>query len=208
MAKTSFPREIEDFLYTHPAVEQVEVIGVPDEKYGEEVCAWIKLREGQEVTVEGDPRLLPRPDRPLQDPAIHVKFVEEFPMTITGKVQKFEMRERMMKSLRQQGRQRMTESRISDPTRRFLDAAEGTSGAGPAGIRAAPATPCATLHRHGPLPRVRHQGNRPAAHRTSGHLRLEPGPRSDRVGVASAMTARRTSCCPRSANMARSSGAA
>ena len=65
-----YPREIEEFLYGHPKVQDVQVIGVPDEKYGEEVMAWVQLREGQDGDRRGDPRLLPREDRPLQDPAL------------------------------------------------------------------------------------------------------------------------------------------
>ena len=65
-----YPREIEEFLYSHPKIQDVQVIGVPDEKYGEEIMAWVKLREGQAATAGGDPRLLPRQDRPLQDPAL------------------------------------------------------------------------------------------------------------------------------------------
>ncbi len=93
-----FPREIEDFLYTHPAIEQVEVIGTPDEKYGEEVCAWIKLREGQAVTAEEIRDFCKGQIAHFKIPR-YVKFVDEFPMTITGKVQKFVMREMMAKEL-------------------------------------------------------------------------------------------------------------
>ncbi len=93
-----FPREIEDFLYTHPAIEQVEVIGAPDEKYGEEVCAWIKLRQGHSATAEEIRKF-------CQDKIAHfkiprfIKFVDNYPMTITGKVQKFVMREQMANEL-------------------------------------------------------------------------------------------------------------
>ena len=66
-----YPREIEEFLYRHPKVEEVQVVGVPDAKYGEELCAWIKLKPGAERRRGGDPRLLPGPDRALQDPALH-----------------------------------------------------------------------------------------------------------------------------------------
>lgn len=93
-----FPREIEDFLYTHPAVEQVEVIGAPDEKYGEEVCAWIKLREGQTTTAEEIRDFCKGQIAHFKIPR-YVKFVDEFPMTITGKVQKFVMRDMMAKEL-------------------------------------------------------------------------------------------------------------
>ncbi len=91
-----FPREIEDFLYTHPAIEQVEVIGAPDEKYGEEVCAWIKLREGQSATAEEIREFCRGKIAHFKIPR-YIRFVEEYPMTITGKVQKFAMREVMAK---------------------------------------------------------------------------------------------------------------
>ncbi len=93
-----FPREIEEFLYTHPKIEEVEVFGVPDEKYGEQVCAWIKLREGESVE-EQEIRDY------CKDKIAHFKipyyvcFVEDFPMTVTGKVQKYVMREQMAKEL-------------------------------------------------------------------------------------------------------------
>ncbi|NNE51733.1 MAG: AMP-binding protein [Sulfitobacter sp.] len=93
-----FPREIEDFLYSHPAIEQVEVIGVPDKKYGEEVCAWIKLREGQQATAEEIRDFCKGQIAHFKIPRF-VKFVDEFPMTITGKVQKFVMRDMMAKEL-------------------------------------------------------------------------------------------------------------
>ncbi|WP_366141194.1 AMP-binding protein [uncultured Tateyamaria sp.] len=93
-----FPREIEDFLYTHPAIEQVEVIGAPDEKYGEEVCAWIKLREGHSLTEEDIRAFCKGQIAHFKIPR-YVRFVDEFPMTITGKVQKFVMREQMAQEL-------------------------------------------------------------------------------------------------------------
>ncbi|MDJ0630121.1 MAG: AMP-binding protein [Rhodobacter sp.] len=93
-----FPREIEDFLYTHPAIEQVEVIGAPDEKYGEEVCAWIKLRDGYEVTEENIRDFCRGRIAHFKIPR-YVRFVDAFPMTITGKVQKFEMRRIMTEEL-------------------------------------------------------------------------------------------------------------
>jgi fatty-acyl-CoA synthase len=89
-----FPREIEDFLYTNPKIEQVEVIGVPDPKYGEEVCAWVKLREGQEATAEEIRAYCKGKIAHFKIPKI-IRFVESFPMTVTGKVQKFVMREQM-----------------------------------------------------------------------------------------------------------------
>ena len=93
-----FPREIEDFLYTHPAIEQVEVIGAPDEKYGEEVCAWIKLREGKSATAEEIREFCKDKIAHFKIPR-YIKFVDSYPMTITGKVQKFVMREQMAKEL-------------------------------------------------------------------------------------------------------------
>ena len=65
-----YPREVEEFLFRHPKVAQVQVFGVPDPKYGEEVCAWVVLKPGTSADRGGDPRLLPRPDRPLQGAAL------------------------------------------------------------------------------------------------------------------------------------------
>ncbi|MBZ5739586.1 AMP-binding protein [Nocardioides mangrovi] len=94
-----YPREIEEFLYQHPDVEDVQVIGVPDEKYGEELCAWIKMRAGADpldadaVRAYATGRLahykIPR----------YVLVVEEFPMTVTGKVRKVQMREETAQQL-------------------------------------------------------------------------------------------------------------
>jgi fatty-acyl-CoA synthase len=94
-----YPREVEEFLYTHPDIEDAQVIGVPDEKYGEEICAWIRMK----------------PDRPALDAEAvkafatgklarykiprYVQIVEEFPMTVTGKVRKVDMREETVKLL-------------------------------------------------------------------------------------------------------------
>jgi fatty-acyl-CoA synthase len=93
-----YPREIEEFLYTHPKVLDVQVFGVPDAKFGEQVCAWIRLREGSAASVAE-----------IQDYCRHhlayykvphyVRFVDAFPMTVTGKVQKFLMREAMVAEL-------------------------------------------------------------------------------------------------------------
>ena len=87
-----YPREIEEFLYTHPDVSDVQVIGVPDAKYGEEVCAWIRLREGHAVTAE-EIREYCRGQIATYKIPRYVRFTTEFPMTVTGKVQKFRMRE-------------------------------------------------------------------------------------------------------------------
>jgi fatty-acyl-CoA synthase len=87
-----YPREIEEFLYTHPAVEDVQVIGVPDDRYGEELMAWVKLRPGGEAT-EDELREYCRGKIAHFKIPRYVKLVEEFPMTVTGKVRKVEMRE-------------------------------------------------------------------------------------------------------------------
>ncbi len=89
-----YPREIEEFLYRHPAVEQVEVIGVPDERYGEELCAWIKLREGETTSAEELRQFCEGRIAHFKIPR-YIRFVDDFPMTVTGKVQKFAMREEM-----------------------------------------------------------------------------------------------------------------
>jgi fatty-acyl-CoA synthase len=87
-----YPREIEEFLYTHPKVSEVQVIGVPDVKYGEEVCAWIRLREGQTST-EDEIREFCRGQIATYKIPRYVRFTTDFPTTVTGKIQKFRMRE-------------------------------------------------------------------------------------------------------------------
>jgi fatty-acyl-CoA synthase len=87
-----YPREIEEFLYAHPAVRDVAVIGVPDEKYGEELCAWIVLRDGAQPDEESIKAFCRGRIAHYKVPR-YVKFAAELPMTVTGKVQKFKMRE-------------------------------------------------------------------------------------------------------------------
>jgi len=93
-----YPREIEEFLYTHPKISDIQVIGVPDKKYGEEVCAWIRLREGQHAT-EDEIRDYCRGKIATYKIPRFIRFTTEFPMTVTGKIQKFRMREQMVKEL-------------------------------------------------------------------------------------------------------------
>ncbi len=93
-----YPREIEEFLYRHPKVQDVQVIGVPDAKYGEEICAWIKLREGQSATPEEIREFCKGQIAHYKIPR-YIEFVGEFPMTITGKIQKFVMREQTIGKL-------------------------------------------------------------------------------------------------------------
>jgi fatty-acyl-CoA synthase len=93
-----YPREIEEFLYSHPKVQDVQVIGVPDIRFGEEVMAWVRLREGQEATAE-EIRDYCRGKIAHYKIPRYVKFVDGFPMTVTGKVQKFVMRESSVKEL-------------------------------------------------------------------------------------------------------------
>jgi len=87
-----YPREIEEFLYTHPAIADVQVIGVPDERYGEELMAWIILRPGASLS-EDDVKEFCRGQIAHFKIPRYVKLVDSFPMTVTGKVQKFKMRE-------------------------------------------------------------------------------------------------------------------
>jgi fatty-acyl-CoA synthase len=93
-----YPREIEEFLYTHPKVSDVQVIGVPDAKYGEEIMAWVKLRDGQRATAE-ELRDYCRGKIAHYKIPRYIKFVDAFPTTVTGKVQKFVMREQSIKEL-------------------------------------------------------------------------------------------------------------
>jgi fatty-acyl-CoA synthase len=93
-----YPREVEEFLYTHPAIADVQVFGVPDPRYGEELCAWIKLREGA-VLSEDEVVAFCRGSIAHYKAPKYVRFVQEFPMTVTGKVQKFLMRQTMIDAL-------------------------------------------------------------------------------------------------------------
>jgi len=93
-----YPREIEEFLFRHPGIEAVQVIGVPDMIYGEELCAWIKLKAGVRVTAEDIQGFCKGQIAHYKIPR-HIRFVDGFPMTVTGKVQKFMMREEMIKEL-------------------------------------------------------------------------------------------------------------
>ncbi len=88
-----YPREIEEFLYAHPDIEDVQVIGVPDEKYGEELCAWIKMRSGARPVDAAAVREFCSGRLSHYKIPRYVMIVEEFPMTVTGKVRKVAMRE-------------------------------------------------------------------------------------------------------------------
>src|SRR5205814_690763 len=87
-----YPREIEEFLYTHPKISDVQVIGVPDLKYGEEVCAWVRLLAGEHTT-EDELRDYCRGQIASGKIPRYIRFATEFPTTVTGKIQKFRMRE-------------------------------------------------------------------------------------------------------------------
>jgi fatty-acyl-CoA synthase len=93
-----YPREIEEFLFTHPAIEQASVVGLPDPKYGEELCAWIKLKEGAAATHQ-EIRDFCRAKLAHYKVPRHVRFVIGFPQTVTGKIQKFKIREQMCREL-------------------------------------------------------------------------------------------------------------
>jgi fatty-acyl-CoA synthase len=93
-----YPREVEEFLYRHPQIEAVQVFGVPDARYGEEICAWVKLRAGSACTAEDIREFCRRQIAHYKIPR-YVKFVQDFPMTVTGKAQKFLMRDAMKKEL-------------------------------------------------------------------------------------------------------------
>ncbi|MHC9085456.1 AMP-binding protein [Luteimonas sp. RIT-PG2_3] len=97
-----YPREVEEFLYTHPQIADVQVFGVPDAKFGEEVCAWVRLTEGADCS-EDDIRAFCRGRIAHHKIPRYVRFVDSFPMTITGKIQKYLMREDMTRQLDQAG---------------------------------------------------------------------------------------------------------
>ena len=104
-----YPREVEEFLYAHPAIEDVQVIGVPDPRYGEELCAWIKLRPGAELTDDEVRQYCQGKIAHFKIPR-YIRFSAEFPMTVTGKVQKFKMRETSISEL---GLQAVSETRTA-----------------------------------------------------------------------------------------------
>jgi fatty-acyl-CoA synthase len=87
-----YPREVEEFLYAHPAIEDVQVIGVPDTRYGEELCAWVKLRPGATLSLDELREFCSGQIAHFKIPR-YLRITDEFPMTVTGKVQKFKMRE-------------------------------------------------------------------------------------------------------------------
>ena len=90
-----YPREVEEFLYTHPDIQEVQVFGVPDERFGEIVAAWIQLKDGASVS-EDDIRNFCRDQITHFKIPARIRFVAEFPMTVTGKIQKFKMRDAML----------------------------------------------------------------------------------------------------------------
>jgi fatty-acyl-CoA synthase len=87
-----YPREVEEFLYKCDKIQDVQVIGVPDEKYGEELCAWIILKKDESSNVNEIREFCEGKVSHYKIPR-YIKFVDSFPMTVTGKVQKFKMRE-------------------------------------------------------------------------------------------------------------------
>ena len=93
-----YPREIEEFLYTHPKVRDVQVIGVPDVKYGEEIMAWVQLQPGEAATTEEIREFCKGQIAHYKIPR-YVRFVDSFPMTVTGKIQKFLMRQTSIEEL-------------------------------------------------------------------------------------------------------------
>ncbi len=93
-----YPREVEEFLYTHPKISDVQVIGVPDPKYGEEMMAWVKVKPGEQVTAEELQEFCRGQIAHYKIPR-YFKFVDSFPMTVTGKIMKFQMREQSTQEL-------------------------------------------------------------------------------------------------------------
>ena len=88
-----YPREVEEFLYQHPAISEVQVFGIPDEKMGEQVCAWVQLNEGAPLTEDELKAYCKDQITHFKIPK-YVRFVTEYPMTVTGKIQKFVLRQR------------------------------------------------------------------------------------------------------------------
>ncbi len=93
-----YPREVEEFLYTHPSIQEVQVFGIPDARYGEQVCAWVRLRDGARMTADDLRNYCSDKITHFKIPH-YIRFVDDFPMTVTGKMQKFLMREEMVNEL-------------------------------------------------------------------------------------------------------------
>jgi fatty-acyl-CoA synthase len=94
-----YPREIEEFLFTHPKISEVQVFGIDDPKMGEEVCAWVQLKEGRMATEEEIRDFCKGQISHFKIPR-YIRFVDEFPMTVTGKIRKIEMRAMMVEELK------------------------------------------------------------------------------------------------------------
>jgi fatty-acyl-CoA synthase len=97
-----YPREIEEYLYTHPDIVDAQVVGVPDEKYGEQVMAWVKTKPGRTLTEEDVKGYCRGQIAHFKVPA-YVGFVDEYPMTVTGKIQKFKLQEMAITDLGLEG---------------------------------------------------------------------------------------------------------
>jgi fatty-acyl-CoA synthase len=91
-----YPREVEEFLYTHPKVAEAQVVGIPDERLGEVVLAWIRVKTGESASEDEIRRFCEGQIAYFKIPQ-HIRFVDQFPMTVTGKIQKFKMREMEIK---------------------------------------------------------------------------------------------------------------
>jgi fatty-acyl-CoA synthase len=93
-----YPREVEEFLFKHAQVQAVSCFGVPDSRFGEEICAWVQLRPGATATAE-EIREFCRGEIAHYKIPRYIVFVDDFPMTVTGKIQKFIMRDKMIEQL-------------------------------------------------------------------------------------------------------------
>ncbi len=93
-----YPREVEEFLYTHPKIKEVQVFGIPDQKMGEEVCAWVQTEDGETLTEDDVKSHCKGQITHFKIPK-HIRFVDEYPMTVTGKIQKFKMSKLMAEEL-------------------------------------------------------------------------------------------------------------
>jgi len=124
-----YPREIEEVLTRHPHISQVEIFGVPDEYYGEEVCAWVKRKSGVHEGHLDEEQVQAYCKELLANFKVpkHIKFVDHFPMTVSGKVQKFKMREHMSTELK--GRHRSHHPHPHQSKRKHLHTPETTASA-------------------------------------------------------------------------------